>query len=146
VRFDGDFVNALYLTPHSWTPLGRALAEAPVVENDLSRWDYRHQVIGVKRLSPLQLFLGVKIVELLYHVHPRRLWRMIVGPDPTMRRQLRFAGRHIWGVFWYELYERLADRLTGRLVRASLASPSGVRPGISLRPNRGTRTPAEEIE
>ena len=23
LRYDGDFVNALYLTPHSWTPLGR---------------------------------------------------------------------------------------------------------------------------
>ncbi len=24
LRYDGDFVNALYVTPHSWTPLGRA--------------------------------------------------------------------------------------------------------------------------
>ena len=31
-RYDGDFVNALYVTPHSWTPLGHAMAAAEIVE------------------------------------------------------------------------------------------------------------------
>jgi anaerobic magnesium-protoporphyrin IX monomethyl ester cyclase len=111
LRYDGDFVNALYLTPHAWTPLGRALAAAPVVEPDLWKWDYRHQIVGVNRLSPAQLFLGVKIVELLFHLRPRRLWRMLAGCDPSQRRQLRFACWHITRVFWYEVYEFLASRL-----------------------------------
>jgi anaerobic magnesium-protoporphyrin IX monomethyl ester cyclase len=95
LRYDGDFVNALYVTPHSWTPLGGAMAELPRVEEDQWKWDYRHQVVGVKRLTPGQLFLGVKIVEFLYHLHPRRLLRLLTAPDARLRRQMRFAYRHI---------------------------------------------------
>lgn len=110
-RYDGDFVNALYLTPHSWTPLGRMLREAPIVEPDLWRWDYRHQVVGVKRLTPAQLLLGVKLVELIYHLHPGRLWRILAAADRRVRRQLRHCVWHITAVFWYEIFEAIADRL-----------------------------------
>jgi anaerobic magnesium-protoporphyrin IX monomethyl ester cyclase len=106
LRYDGDFVNALYLTPHAWTPLGHQLRNEPVVEPDTGRWDYRHQVIGVKHLTPAQLFAGVKLVELCYHLHPRRLWRLLTVPDPRLRRQLRFAFLHTSTVFVYELFER----------------------------------------
>jgi anaerobic magnesium-protoporphyrin IX monomethyl ester cyclase len=110
LRYDGDFVNALYLTPHAWTPLGGALKDAPVVEPDLARWDYRHQVLGVRRLTPGQLFLGVKLVELAYHLHPRRVWRMLAAPEARLRRQLRFAFWHTTLVFWHEVLEFLARR------------------------------------
>lgn len=110
LRYNGDFVNALYITPHAWTPLGRAVAGVPVVEPNLARWDYRHQVLAVKHLTPGQLFLGVKLVEITYHLHPRRFWRMLAAPDPRLRRQLRFSFRHTARVFWYEIYEHLARR------------------------------------
>jgi anaerobic magnesium-protoporphyrin IX monomethyl ester cyclase len=110
LRYDGDFVNALYLTPHAWTPLGRERAGAPVIEPDLWKWDYRHQVLGVQRLSPTQLFLGVKAIEAVYHAHPRRLWRLLAARDRRVRRQLRRSFHHTAGVFWYELYEHFRDR------------------------------------
>jgi anaerobic magnesium-protoporphyrin IX monomethyl ester cyclase len=113
-RYDGDFVNALYVTPHSWTPLGKALQGAERVEDDPWKWDYRHQVIAVKGLTPGQLFLGVKLIELLYHLHPRRLWRVLTTPDPVLRQQLRFAYRHITTVYWYEVIEFLRSRLVRR--------------------------------
>jgi len=106
LRYDGDFVNALYITPHAWTPLGHQLRNEPVVEPDTWRWDYRHQVIGVKHLTPAQLFVGVKLVELIYHLHPRRLWRILTVSDPRLRRQLRFAFLRTAAVFAYELFER----------------------------------------
>jgi anaerobic magnesium-protoporphyrin IX monomethyl ester cyclase len=114
LRYDGDFVNALYVTPHSWTPLGGVLTGSPIVEEDQWKWDYRHQVVGVKSLTPGQLFLGVKLVEFLYHLHPRRLWRVLTAPDRRMRQQLRHAYWHITRVFWYEVYEFLRDRLWRR--------------------------------
>ncbi|HMA36889.1 MAG TPA: radical SAM protein [Chloroflexia bacterium] len=134
LRYDGDFVNALYITPHAWTPLGRAVDDAPIVEPDLARWDYRHQILAVPHLSPGQLFLGVKLVELIYHLHPRRLWRALAVPDRRLRRQLRRSFWHTAGVFWYEIGERIADRvrrprrahrraLTPRVVR--LSPPDG---------------------
>jgi anaerobic magnesium-protoporphyrin IX monomethyl ester cyclase len=110
-RYDGDFVNALYLTPHAWTPLGRAMETAPIVEQDVGKWDYRHQVIGVKYLSPGQLFAGVKLVELIYHLHPGRLWRALTEPANDFRRHFGFAYRHISLVFLYEVFEFFADRM-----------------------------------
>lgn len=109
--YDGDFVNALYLTPHAWTPLGRDMQDTPVIESDLSRWDYRHQVTAVPHLSPTQLFFGVKLVEMLYHLHPRRLWRIITAPDQRLRQQLRFTFLHTSLVFWYEIYEHIRNQL-----------------------------------
>jgi anaerobic magnesium-protoporphyrin IX monomethyl ester cyclase len=110
LHYDGDLVNALYMTPHAWTPYGRSVTDSAIIEPDLHRWDYRHQVIGVKHLSPTQLFVGVKIVEACYHLHPRRLVRLFSASDPAMRRQLRFSFRHTGAVFWHEIYEHLACR------------------------------------
>jgi anaerobic magnesium-protoporphyrin IX monomethyl ester cyclase len=104
-HYDGDFLNALFLTPHAWTPLGQQLKDAPVYETDLWRWDYRHQVLSLSILSPTKLFFAVKIVECLYHLHPRRLWRLCTTPDPKLRKLLRFSYWHITMTFWSEIYE-----------------------------------------
>lgn len=141
LRYDGDFVNALYMTPHAWTPLGRATADAPIVERDLAKWDYRHQVIGVEHLTPTQLFFGVKLVELVYHLHPRRLWRILTAPDPTLRRQLRFSFWHTAPVFWYEVYEHLAERVRAR--RTAARRPDRI-PECELGPARSS-DPVEAV-
>ena len=114
LRYDGDFVNALYLTPHPWTPLGRDLKDSPQVEPDLWKWDYRHQVVATRYLSQAQLFIAVKLIELIYHLHPRRLWRMLAVRDPLLRQQLRFAFGHTRGVYLAEIAEFFSDRLHAR--------------------------------
>ncbi len=106
LRYDGDFVNALYLTPHAWTPLGhQQLKSGTVVEPDTWKWDYRHQVLATRYLSPAQLFVGVKLVEALYHLHPHRLWRALTVRDHTLRRLLRHSQWHITAVYFYEMWE-----------------------------------------
>jgi anaerobic magnesium-protoporphyrin IX monomethyl ester cyclase len=129
-RYDGDFVNALYNTPHSWTPLGRAQAGTERIEPDQSKWDYRHQVLAVPGLTPGQLFWRVKLVELAYHVHPRRLWRVFAAPDRGLRRQLRFAYRHISFVYWFEVIE---------FVRTRLFDDPQLLPGLSERRRRSVQ-------
>jgi anaerobic magnesium-protoporphyrin IX monomethyl ester cyclase len=115
LRYGGEFVNALYITPHAWTPLGREqLRTGTVIEPDPWRWDYRHQVLGVAGLTPGQLFLGVKLVELAYHLHPRRLWRIGFARDRRLRRQLRFSLLHTAAVFWIEVAEFIADWIRRR--------------------------------
>jgi anaerobic magnesium-protoporphyrin IX monomethyl ester cyclase len=125
MRYDGDFVNALYITPHAWTPMGRAMQDAPLVEGDPAKWDYRHQVVAVKHLSPTQLFLGVKLIELAYHLHPRRLWRILTAPDPRLRRQLRFSLRHTTLVFCSELWEFVMSRRPRRVARSHQEARTG---------------------
>lgn len=104
-RYDSDFINALYLTPYSWTPSGREAQRAGMIEEDLSKWDCRHQVVAVRGLSRRGLFLRAKLVEALYHLHPRRLWRALTTPDRVLRQHFRFAYSHIVGVFWHEMLE-----------------------------------------
>lgn len=110
LRYDGDFLNALYVTPHAWTPLGREMKDATIVEPDLWRWDYRHQVVGVKGLSPGQLLLGVKLIELAYHVHPRRIWRVVAGMPRRTRSILRHSAFHVGQVYLHEVGEAIGRR------------------------------------
>lgn len=91
LRYDPDLVNVMYATPHDWTRFGAETAHIDVVEPDMSRWDFRHQVLATSRLKPWQLFLAIKVTELALHIRPRVLWRMAFHPDAEMRRQLRWC-------------------------------------------------------
>ena len=103
-RYDSDFVNALYLTPYPWTSALSDMGDRTVIEQDLSNWDFRHQVVSNAGLSSRQLFWGTKTIELLYHLHPKRLVRMVRGGDDRQRRQVRFAYRHMVNVFLQETW------------------------------------------
>ena len=46
LHYDPDLINAMYVTPHRWTPFYRENLDRPVVQEDRSKWDYRHQVLG----------------------------------------------------------------------------------------------------
>lgn len=116
-RYDGDYVNALFVTPHAWTPLGAETLDAPVVETDLSRWDYRHQVLAVKHLSAGQLFAGVKLVEMLFHLRPRRLLRIALTGDPALRRLMRHSFHRTAVVYLSEILEHVQDVVRRRLAR-----------------------------
>jgi anaerobic magnesium-protoporphyrin IX monomethyl ester cyclase len=115
-RYGGDYLNAMYATPHDWTPFGQEAAAAMgVIEPDLRRWDYRHPVLAQRRLSPWQLGLAVKLMELLFHLHPRRLARTLLARDPFRRRQAWWSLRHTGAVWAAEAWEMVRDRLRGRM-------------------------------
>lgn len=102
-RYDPDLVNVMYATPHDWTRFGAETAHTNVVEPDMSRWDFRHQVLATSRMKPWQLFLAIKLTELALHVRPRVLWRMAFHPDAEMRRQLRWCFWNAAKVWWAEI-------------------------------------------
>lgn len=89
LTLDSDVLNAVYLTPHFWTPAGRAVTAAEVVQPDPARWTYRNQVIATPHLRPWQLFWGVKLTEALFHLRPRALGRLLAAPDARFRQVLR---------------------------------------------------------
>lgn len=120
--YDGDYLNAMYVTPHSWTPFGEAIRNREIVEPDQSKWDYRHQVLAQERLSPRQLFLAVKWLELRFHLRPGRLWSLLWDRDRARRRQRRWVFRHIGLVWLAEVFEFLARGGPGRR-RPSAAGP-----------------------
>jgi anaerobic magnesium-protoporphyrin IX monomethyl ester cyclase len=143
--YDGDYLNAMYVTPHTWTAFGREQADRAVLQIDQRRWDYRHQVLEQRYLKPWQLFTAVKWLELRFHLRPRRLRRLLLSRERFVRQQGWWTA---WRTGWVWVMEiadfvrsvRFAERprpLMDWLRRAghtedadteSTASPAGQRP------------------
>ncbi|NEX92146.1 magnesium-protoporphyrin IX monomethyl ester anaerobic oxidative cyclase [Caulobacter sp. 17J65-9] len=99
ISYDPDQIQALYVTPHRWTPYYRLAEDRRVVQPDQTKWDYKHQVLAMKRMPPWRVFLLVKLVEACAQLRPRALWRVVSHPDPKIRHAMRWyyrMGRRVW--------------------------------------------------
>jgi len=93
LNLDSDILNAMYLTPHFWTAQGKATQPYDVIQTDLDKWSYRNQVLATRYLQPLGLFLGVKLTEVLFHLRPKALKRLLIGKD---KRYLQIMRHSMW--------------------------------------------------
>ena len=97
LQYRGDYLNAMYVTPHDWTPFAAERSSSPVIDPDQSRWDYRHQVLGQKHLTRRQIFWSVKWMELRYHL--ARLPEVLASRDRFRQWQFLWTFTHI-GLVW----------------------------------------------
>ena len=93
LQLDSDILNAMYLTPHFWTAQGKSTDPYQVIQTDQDKWSYRNQVLATRYLKPFELFLGVKLTEILFHLRPRALKRLVIGKD---RRYLQIIRHSMW--------------------------------------------------
>jgi anaerobic magnesium-protoporphyrin IX monomethyl ester cyclase len=93
LEFDSDILNACYITPHFWTADGKATRPADIIQLDMSKWTYRNQVVATPTLTPLALFVGVKLTEGLFHLRPNAILRLFTSPDARYRKIMR---QSIW--------------------------------------------------
>ena len=93
LEFDSDILNACYITPHFWTSDGKATRPADIIQLDMSKWTYRNQVVATPALTPLALFVGVKLTEAIFHLRPKALLRLFSNPDARYRKIMRHS---IW--------------------------------------------------
>ena len=105
VAYDPDLLNAMYVTPHRWSDWTAANGERLVVQEDVSRWDYRHQLLETRHLAPWQVFALVKLMEVVVHLRPRALWRVLAHPDRGLRQHLRWCFRNSARVWLAEVAE-----------------------------------------
>jgi anaerobic magnesium-protoporphyrin IX monomethyl ester cyclase len=99
IAYDPDQIQALYVTPHRWTPYFREAEDREVVQTDKTKWDYKHQVLGMRKMPPWRLFLWVKLIEVVMQTRPRALRRLLWNPDPRIRHAIRWyyrMGRRVW--------------------------------------------------
>jgi anaerobic magnesium-protoporphyrin IX monomethyl ester cyclase len=99
IAYDPDQIQALYVTPHRWTPFFRIARDRTVIQTDARRWDYKHQVLATKRLKPWMLFAAVKLIEVAVQSRPKALLRILFHPDPEQRHSMRWytkMGRRVW--------------------------------------------------
>lgn len=51
IAYDPDQIQALYVTPHRWTPYYREAEQRGVVQIDKTKWDYKPQVLDMSRMA-----------------------------------------------------------------------------------------------
>lgn len=99
LSYDPDQIQALYVTPHRWTPFFRHAAERTVIQTDRRKWDYKHQVLHTRHMKPWQLIAMVKAIEVIAQGRPRAVRRLLTQPDPKLRHAQRWyyrMGRRVW--------------------------------------------------
>ena len=99
IAYDPDQIQALYVTPHRWTPFFRIAKDRKVIQKDIRLWDYKHQVLHMTRLKPWMLFFCVKLIELAVQSRAKALARILFHPDPEQRHSMRWytkMGRRVW--------------------------------------------------
>ena len=64
-----------------------------VIQTDQDKWSYRNQVLATRYLKPFELFLGVKLTEILFHLRLRALKRLWIGTD---KRYLQIMRHSMW--------------------------------------------------
>ncbi|MBM2577402.1 magnesium-protoporphyrin IX monomethyl ester anaerobic oxidative cyclase [Jannaschia sp. Os4] len=99
LAYDPDQVMSVHATPHRWTPFFAEAKRRRVVQPDLRRWDYKHQVMDVPAVPPWRVFLWVKLIEAALQLRPRSLWRTYLQPDRRLRHAMRWyarMGRRVW--------------------------------------------------
>ncbi|MCC7374561.1 MAG: magnesium-protoporphyrin IX monomethyl ester anaerobic oxidative cyclase [Verrucomicrobiales bacterium] len=97
--YDPDQIQALYATPHRWTPFAHQEENHRVVQTDLGRWDYKHQVLESRHVPNWRVLLWVKMIEAVCQLRPKALRRLLAHPDPLFRAGMRWysnIGRRVW--------------------------------------------------
>jgi anaerobic magnesium-protoporphyrin IX monomethyl ester cyclase len=115
LSYDPDQLQALYATPHRWTPFADQAARRRVIQTDLSRWDYKHQVLESTHVPNWRVLLWMKLIEAVVQLRPKSLFRLVAHPDQGFRAAMRWyysIGRRVWP---YELWHWcFQDRRTRR--------------------------------
>jgi anaerobic magnesium-protoporphyrin IX monomethyl ester cyclase len=150
VAYDPDQIQALYATPHRWTAFAREQAHRRVIQTDLRRWDYKHQVLASQHVPNWRVLLWMKLIEAVAQLRPKSLLRLLAHPDRGFRAAMQWyyhIGRQVWP---YELWHWcFLDRRTARGPTLAqflrMAGPSqkpkcalpGQRPGLEYVPADG---------
>lgn len=99
LRYDPDQIQLVFATPHRWTPFFSSAANREVVETDLRKWDYKHQVLSAGKVPPWRLLLWTKGIEAAMQLRPKALWRTFLSQDKDILHGMRWytrIGRKVW--------------------------------------------------
>ena len=107
LRYDPDQIQMLYVTPHRWTPYFPTVAGRKVIQDDTSKWDYKHQVLATEKVPAWRVLCWVKAIEVMMQLRPKALFRILFSHDSAYRHAMRWytkMGRRVW---FSEMFEFL---------------------------------------
>lgn len=129
IHYDPDQIQLIFATPHRWTPFYQTVIDRIVIQSDLRKWDYKHQVLAITTMRPWQVFCWSKFIEVIIQLRPKVIGRMLFNPDSDYRHAMRWytrIGRRVW---IYEVIEfifktQFIDSLitVGELIGPSMAN------------------------
>jgi anaerobic magnesium-protoporphyrin IX monomethyl ester cyclase len=99
LAYDPDQIQLLYVSPHHWTPFAAEEADRSVLQMDLRKWDYKHQVLTTRHVPAWRVLLWVKLIEVIMQGRPKALKRYITHPDRSILAATRWyyrIGRKVW--------------------------------------------------
>jgi anaerobic magnesium-protoporphyrin IX monomethyl ester cyclase len=82
-----------------WTSFSSDEAQRRVIQIDLRKWDYKHQVLATRHLAPWRVLLWFKSIEAAMQLRPRALARLLAHPDRSLRAAMAWyyrIGRRVW--------------------------------------------------
>jgi len=117
--YDPDQIQLLYVTPHHWTPFARQESDRKVMQLDLRKWDYKHQVLTTRHVPAWRVLFWVKFIEAMMQGRPRALKRYLTHPDRSILAATRWYYRigrkvwpyEIWSYFFRDRHERFGPTL-----------------------------------
>lgn len=113
IACDPDQIQILFATPHRWTSFFSLERNQRVIQTDLRRWDYKHQVLASKNMAPWHVLLWDKFIEAVLQLRPKSIGRLLTHPDSALRAAMRWyysIGRKVWP---YEIWNFIfRDRRT----------------------------------
>jgi hypothetical protein len=104
---DADLVQTFYAAPHRWTSYASSVGGRRIIQTDLAKWDYRHQVLETTRVPPWRVFAWLKAIELVNQLRPRALLHRFSRKDRRTRAVMRWYYRVGRAVFVHELWSFL---------------------------------------
>jgi anaerobic magnesium-protoporphyrin IX monomethyl ester cyclase len=129
LSYDPDQIQLLYVTPHRWTAYYELAASRRVVQTDRRRWDYKHQVLATRHLSPWRVLFWAKFIEAVMQLRPRALRRLFLHPDPEFRYAMRWysnIGRRVWPYEIWNFFFRDRYRKDGPTLEEFWGAPQGL--------------------
>lgn len=143
LAYDPDQIQALYVTPHRWTPFFRIARSRQVIEADIRKWDYKHQVLQMRHLHPAVLLAAVKLIEVAIQARPKALMRGLFHRDRQQRHSMRWytqMGRRVWVHEIFEFLFRRRHLKAGPSLEAFWGAPQDAEEESMLRPERRAKS------
>lgn len=150
LRYDPDQVQLLYATPHRWTPFYKTVEDREVLQWDLRRWDYKHQVLNARGVPPWRVFMWFKTIEVLMQARPKAIARTLFHADSDVKHAMRWYTRIGRRVLFSEVFEflfKVRPRGIGPTLREFMGSTLANREYALTKAPRGVarkKTPAPD--
>jgi len=75
-KWNPDLMHFYYVTPYPWTKYGKSMGDY-IIENDLSKWDYRHPVVKTNNISAEDILKMCKWIKLKFNFNPKKTCKSI---------------------------------------------------------------------